>query len=573
MIRIGVDVGGTNTDAVLMAGCTVLRKAKMITTPDVTSGIVQALATILAQGSEQDLPYSAAPLDGGGRAIRAGPGVPRSGESADDRGRRGGAGPAESAGREEDAQPRIRAVMVGTTHFVNALLQRRGIARIAVLRLCGPATRLLPPFSDWPDALREAVGDQHYLLPGGHEFDGREISRFEEHAVREAVHDAVERGAEAVALCGVFSPVNPAHEEWAAALIRAEWPELSVSLSHEIGRIGLLERENAATLNAALSPMARRTVAALHEAVARLGIDAPLFLSQNDGTLMDAAYAARYPVLAISSGPTNSMRGAAFLSGVDDGLAADIGGTSTDVGALVRGFPREAPVAVEIAGVRTNFRMPDLLSIALGGGSVVRREPLEIGPSSVGAQLTDQALVFGGSTLTATDLAVAGGRAHIGDPERVRGLEPALVERGLGEIRRRLEETIDRVKLGPEPVPLVLVGGGSILVGDELSGVSELRRAEHAEVANAIGAAIARVGGQLERVYSTERERREDALARAEDEARTRAVQAGAALETVEIVEVEEVPLTYLPGNAVRVRVKAVGDLARVAQSASRRAP
>ncbi|UCC75123.1 MAG: hydantoinase/oxoprolinase family protein [Gemmatimonadota bacterium] len=512
-MRVGVDVGGTNTDAVLMAGRRVVSKEKTATTPDVTTGVVRALEGVLAGGEGQPL------------------------------------------------QKGIQAVMLGTTHFMNALLEGRGLARTAVLRLCGPSTRLLPPFCDWPDELRAALGGHLRLLPGGHEFDGREISSFDDDAVRDALRDALANGVETVALSGVFSPVNPAHESRAAELIRQEWPDIPVTLSSEIGRIGLLERENAAALNAALSRIAARTVEAIRGALADMGLAVPVFFSQNDGTLMDAEYAARYPVLAMSSGPTNSMRGAAFLAGIENAVVVDVGGTSTDVGILVQGFPRAASTAVKLAEVRTNFRMPDLISIALGGGSIVRRDPLAIGPSSVGARITDEAIVFGGATLTATDLAVAAGRALIGEPARARALDPDLVERGLAEVRRRVEEAVDRVKLSAEPLPLVLVGGGSLLLGDRLAGASEVVRPEHAEVANAIGAAIAQVGGEVEKVYSLERVGRLEALAAAKQEAVARATEAGAQPGRVEVVEVEEVPLTYLPGNATRIRVKAVGEL------------
>src|SRR5947208_13503559 len=109
--------------------------------------------------------------------------------------------------------------------------------------------------------------------------------------------------------------------------------------------------------------------------------------------------------MSFASGATNSMRGAAFLSGVQDAMVVDVGGTSTDVGQLRRGFPREANSVVEIGDVRTLFRMPDLLSIGLGGGSIVTHDPLQVGPDSVGYRLTEAALVFGGNTLTATDAA------------------------------------------------------------------------------------------------------------------------------------------------------------------------
>lgn len=508
---IGVDVGGTNTDAVLMDGSDLVAAEKVPTSSDVTSGIISSLTEILTH-------------------------LPASG--------------------------RVDAVMVGTTHFTNALLEERNLAPTAVVRLSLPATELLPPLVDWPQGLKNAVGDMTYMVAGGHEFDGREISSLDRQALRDAVRDMRRKGARAVALSGVFSPVNNSHEQEASELVREEAPDLRVCLSHENGRMGLLERENAAALNACLGEMASTTISAIEEALRSLGILAPMYMSQNDGTLMDADFATRFPVLTISSGPTNSMRGAAFLSGVTDGIVVDVGGTSTDVGSLVRGFPREAAVAVQLAGVRTNFRMPDMVSIPLGGGTVVERDPLRIGPESVGYRLPEEALVFGGSTLTTTDLAVAANLAAVGDPGKVGQFDRSFVDSAMAEIRARVETAIDRVKLSYEDVPVVLVGGGSILVGNELAGASRVLRPEHAGVANAIGAAIAQVGGQVERVYALEGLRREEAIADCSAAAAERAVAAGADPATVEVVEIDEVPLTYVPSNATLVRVKAVGNLA-----------
>ena len=207
------------------------------------------------------------------------------------------------------------------------------------------------------------------------------------------------------------------------------------------------------------------------------------------------------------------MRGAAYLSGITDGIVVDIGGTSTDVGALVKGFPRESSVAVHLAGVRTSFRMPDTVSIALGGGTVIKREPLRIGPESVGYRLSTDAMAFGGDTLTATDLAVADGRVELGNGRLVEGLEAELVRRGMAEIQAQVESAVDRVKLSQEDVPVVLVGGGSVLLEDSLAGASRVMRPEHAGVANAIGAAIAQIGGQVERVYALDSGSREEAIA------------------------------------------------------------
>jgi N-methylhydantoinase A/oxoprolinase/acetone carboxylase beta subunit len=277
---------------------------------------------------------------------------------------------------------------------------------------------------------------------------------------------------------------------------------------------------------------------------------------------MAVDYALRYPIFTIASGPANSIRGAAYLSRLSDAIVIDIGGTTTDIGILQKGFPRESALAVEIGGVRTNFRMPDLVSIGLGGGSRVHQDgEVRVGPDSVGYQLTEEAQVFGGQQLTATDLAVAAGRIQLGDPDRVRSLTMSVIKAGLAYISRSLEDSIDRVKLSADPVPVVAVGGGSILFPEQLRGVSEIIRPPHYEVANALGVAIAQVSGTIDRVFALDSMSRPQAQDEAARLARERACAAGAAPETVEILDLEEIPLAYLPGNAIRIKAKAAGAL------------
>ena len=511
-VRIGIDVGGTNTDAVLMRGREVLAEVKTPTTPDVTGGIVQALRRLVA-GSRLD------PAD-------------------------------------------VQAVMIGTTHFTNAVVEARRLTPTAAVRLGLPATTGLPPMVDWPERLKRAIGGHAYLCHGGHEFDGRLIAPLDPGELRRVAADIAARGIRTAAVSSVFSPANQELEERAAQILQEEVPGLAVSLSHEIGRIGLLERENATILNACLRDLAVQIVAALHASLAEVRIGAPVYLSQNDGTLMGADHAERYPVATFASGPTNSMRGAAFLSGFLDCAVVDIGGTTSDVGLLQHGFPREASVAVEVGQVRTNFRMPDVFSFGLGGGSLVRTDGgLEIGPESVAYELTSRALVFGGATLTATDVAVAAGLADIGDRTRVEHLSAPLVADAVTLLQDRVAEAVDRMKTSARPIPVVVVGGGSILLRDSLPGASEVIKPDHFAVANAIGAAIAQVGGEVDRVFALDRVTRDEALARARQEAADKAIGAGARAETVRILDVEEVPLAYLPGSATRIRVKAVGEL------------
>ena len=225
------------------------------------------------------------------------------------------------------------------------------------------------------------------------------------------------------------TPINDSMEKRMAEIILAEAPGTQLTLSSELGRVGLIERENATIMNASLTDLAKTVVNAFRSALAELNLTCPFYISQNDGTLMSAEFAEKYPVLTFASGPTNSMRGAAFLSGIKDGIVVDIGGTTSDVGVLKGGFPRESAISVDIGGVRTNFRMPDVLAIGLGGGSIVRQneDGLTIGPDSVALNLLSEALVFGGKTLTTTDIAVAAGYADIGDKSRVAHLDKAMV--------------------------------------------------------------------------------------------------------------------------------------------------
>ncbi len=131
-----------------------------------------------------------------------------------------------------------------------------------------------------------------------------------------------------------------------------------------------------------------------------------------------------------------------------------------------------------------------------------------------------------------------------------------------------IEVGVDRMKTSAEPVPLILVGGGAILVSRPIAGTDRVITPEHAAVANAIGAAIAQIGGEIDRIFSYEELGRDKALEIAGGEATAKAVEAGAEPDTIEVVELDELPLTYMPGGAVRLRAKAVGELRRAPDSA-----
>ena len=202
MIRIGIDVGGTNTDAVVMEGQRVIASFKATTSPDVTTGVREALEGALKQ----------------------------SGVAAES----------------------VEVVALGTTHFTNAVVQRRGLAPTAAGWLGLPATQALPPMVDWPPDLREAIGNHAYFAHGGHEFDGRAITPLDPAELRRIAKDIVKKKIRTIAISSVFSPVNPEVERQAGEILAAATPGAHITLSSDIGRIGLLERENAAIMNACL---------------------------------------------------------------------------------------------------------------------------------------------------------------------------------------------------------------------------------------------------------------------------------------------------------------------------------
>lgn len=516
MYKLGIDVGGTNTDAVIIdENYNVIAEIKNPTSDDIYSGIVGALKNVLnVSGVEKE---------------------------------------------------KITQAMLGTTQCTNAIVERRNLARIGVLRIGAPASRAVPPMVDWEDDVR-SICIRSEIVRGGYEYDGREIAPLDEEACREFFSDMLAKGVCSIAISGVFSTIRNDQEIRAAEICREVMGEnVHVSISSEIGSMGIVERENATILNAALCKIADRFTEGFAKSLADEGISsAKIYLSQNDGTLMTVEQARKYPILTVACGPTNSIRGASYLSKMENAIVIDVGGTTTDIGVIQNSFPRESSVAVTIGGVRTNFRMPDVISIGLGGGSVVRENEdgtVTVGPDSVGYLLTKKALVFGGDTMTATDIAVRLGMADIGNRGLVENIPQELAEKALTAIRNLVEDAIDAMKLSSEDSEVILVGGGSVILPDRLTGASLTVKPEHFGCANAIGSAISKVIGTLEKLINYDEIPRDEALKQAKQEAVKMAVEAGAVAETVEIIDVEDVPLQYYPGNTNRVKVKAAGEL------------
>ncbi|MBY5946762.1 hydantoinase/oxoprolinase N-terminal domain-containing protein [Photobacterium rosenbergii] len=526
--RLGIDVGGTNTDGVLLdAALNCVAKVKVATSADIASGIDGAISALLQQAN----------ITG----------------------------------------DQVQHAMLGTTQCTNAIVERKGLDRVGMIRLSLPSGSSVPPLCGWSREWQDLLGGHFYEAHGGYEYDGQLIAEIQQAEIRQLCQQM--RGkVDSVAICGVFSPVNNQQELQVAQWLREELPGVGISLSHKIGSLGMLERENATILNAALQGTAKRFVEGFCHALETHRINVTPYFGQNDGTLMSQEFALKYPILTVACGPTNSIRGASHLTKLADAIVVDVGGTTSDIGALTHGYPRESSAAVELGEVRTNFRMPDILAIGIGGGTVVKgveggvdgsiqasdARSLELGPESVGHQLTQKARSFGGDTLTLTDIALEmGAMTWTGEPQaQPLGIDMITADQVYQQMVERVEEGIDKMKTSAAKVPVILVGGGSALLPDSFSGVSEVVRPEHFEVANAIGVALGEISGQLDKIVEVTPDQRQIILKALEQEAEQMAVEAGACPDSVQVIERHEIPLSYLQGNRVHVKIKAAGKIA-----------
>ena len=508
MLRIGVDVGGTNTDAVVMSSETVVAGAKSPTTTDILSGVENSILSALTQANKKP----------------------------DD----------------------IEALIIGTTHFVNAIVQRKNLAKTGLIRLSLPSGGSVLPFADWPIELIESMNGKYKLVKGGYEMDGSEISKIDEKEILNAFNELQNLGCNEIAISSVFATVRGDMEQEAYDIIKKHSPNTNVSLSKDIGGMGLLERENAALINATLKPLAKEVVESFEELRSKLNFKCLMFFTKNDGTLIQSSEVIELPVLTFACGPTNSMRGAAFLSKEKNALVVDVGGTTTDVGEVKDGFPRQAGTSVTVADVRTNFSMPDVISFGLGGGSIIDSEKPSVGPQSVGHELTHKAKVFGGDVLTASDVAVSYGRCDIGTTEA-----PEINNKKdiIHLMDQMVEDKVARARTSSEKIPVIAVGGGSVMLDNKIDGLNVIKP-PHNDLANAVGAAIAQVSGQVSKVILIDDKiDRESAIKQVTDEATKLAVDRDADPNTINVLAVSDMPLSYLPGNNLLINVTVVGDL------------
>ncbi len=273
----------------------------------------------------------------------------------------------------------IRMVSISTTLATNAIAEGKS-KRVALL-LIGYDPELIVSFK----MASQFATPNYYYFAGGHNLYGQEKEKLDLPAILAKVNE-IKGQVDALAISSYFSPLNPEHENRAYKAVSSVC-DLPIVLGHQLStRLGSIERATTAALNASLLAVLQDFVIAVRRAMEHRQIEAPLMVVRGDGTLMSDEFAARTPVETIHSGPAASAIGGRFLSGLDDALIVDVGGTTTDIALIQAGGVTVSEGGATVGGYKTSVRAADLLSIGLGGDShitLARDKTLALGPERV----------------------------------------------------------------------------------------------------------------------------------------------------------------------------------------------
>lgn len=318
-VFLGIDTGGTYTDAVLFnRDKGVLAKAKALTTRhDLAIGISGAMDRILER-------YQGALAD-------------------------------------------IRLVSISTTLATNALVEGKG-SSVGLVMIGFEEADM-----EKADLKAALSGDPVIFLPGGHDVQGN--ARPLDLEKLGPFIDACEGSVSGYAVAGYFAVRNASHETKVRDVL-IEKTGLPVTCSHELSsKLGGPKRALTTLLNARLVPVIEKLIKASRSHLDTTGITAPLMVMRGDGTLVDADFALAKPIETILSGPAASLVGAKYLMGKEDGIISDIGGTTTDVAILERGWPRIEPEGATVGAFTTMVEAVAMYTYGLGGDSVVSVDP------------------------------------------------------------------------------------------------------------------------------------------------------------------------------------------------------
>lgn len=420
------------------------------------------------------------------------------------------------ATRKADFDPRTVSYFVhGTTVVINALTERKGV-RTGLITTRGFRDVLEIGRANRPDIYNLQFKKPEPFVPRylRHEvterlnFEGKVLAALDEGDVLSAVRRLRTDGVEAIAVCYLHAYANPEHEIRTAEIIRREWPEVFISLSHQIIKEWReYERTSSAVLNAYVQPIAARYLQSLEQQLREEGIGSPLYIMKSNGGTSAFAEAQGVPIQLVESGPVGGVIGGAVIGqliGVPNLITLDIGGTTAKT-SLIEGGEVKVNTDYKIEwtprfpGYPIKAPVVDIIEIGAGGGSIARIDNtgvLRVGPQSAGADPGPACYGKGGTQPTLTDANLLAGRIN---PEYFLGGEmPLQIElarrayqpiaehfgisvevAALGVIRLANANMINALKLisvrrGYDPRDFALVacgGGGSLhagLLADEL---------------------------------------------------------------------------------------------------------
>jgi N-methylhydantoinase A len=467
-MMLGLDVGGTHTDVVVINGKEVARKAKILTTQDnllesVLFGMLEATA-----GIDPKL---------------------------------------------------IQRVVVSTTLATNAIVEGR-LEPVGIIVASGPGV----------NPVTFAIGDHFYPVRGAIDHRGRELAPIRDEEIRDIGRVLRAAGIRQVALIGKFSTRNPSHELRMRDLLGDGFE--TVAMGHQVsGQLNFPRRIATTYLHAAVAPLSHRFYEAVQRSMERRGLRVPVKILKADGGTMAQERSCQYAVETILSGPAASVMGTLpFADPAKEEVALDIGGTTTDIAILVNGVPLLERLGITIGGYRTLVRALRSHSIGVGGDSWVR---VENGVVKVGPQRKGRAIAYGGPEPTPTDALIVLGAETSGHRQRaIEGIQRlgyqldkgvqdtaamivsetcSLILAGIrdlvAEVNSQPVYTIHQLLTGKrvDPGALIAIGAPARAIAPRLGAIRgwPIRVPPDHEVANAIGAAIARTTCEVEVVADT----------------------------------------------------------------------
>lgn len=417
---------------------------------------------------------------------------------------------------------KISRIHLSTTVSTNAIVEDK-ISKVGLVLQTGPGLK-------WD---YQNLSSKAHLISGStdhrgvvvKEVDYKELDKIAEHLRNE--------GAESLAIVTKFSTRNPNTEKKIKDYFRDDFTE--VTLGHSLsGRLNFPRRVQTSWLNAAVAKTFRDFASNMQEALKREKITAPVYILKADGGTVDINTALSKPVETILSGPAASFMGisALFPEEKNDAVLLDIGGTTTDIFFLVDGIPLFEPMGIEIDGHKTLVRAVYSVSVGLGGDSqlIIENKQIKIGPRRLGS-----ALAFGGSELTPTDALVFLGQMEGQYPERVSeklsvfadklGLDSQecanrIVKQFCQTIMQTVEELLQDINSKPvytieellhgkivNPQSIKVIGGPAQALAPYLEKASSKRVQfpENYEIANALGAALAKPTREISLYANTDR--------------------------------------------------------------------